>query len=981
MQKKAVALAIAAMISSGAFAQVVNSGGSAVLVDDGASGYESAGSDLAVPGVLTAGSVNAAGVTSPVVDASAGAVLAGAVVVDGPDVNKVTTLAEGQVMVRGSGGVPDTTEISGGNIKTVDVTATGVMLANQIGGDGADPLAPRIQDIYSSNLDALDIKTATLEASSATTGSAIIGGGSAVPGSELTVNGDASISGALAVSGNVGTHTLSTSGLATLDSVQITTTLDVAGSSTLLGAANTIGTAGTSNNTLQGASNTFSASQNNITGDTNSIIGSTGTVMGTGGIAGAVTGNRAIVDAASARLVSANGSNTVTVNDAAGVALAGNGATGVLDGTSAIYLNGNSSGLDVGPATTTLVGGDGTASAARTTLNTGSASMLSGTASGNRGLDINGASGSTILSGGSAILASQLELTAHNARMTSVSSVGSATTTTVDIGDITVPAGTSSGFRVTNGAQSIILNDGTAGSRSVVMRDNNGAVYVDNGAGSVGLRNGLDAASATARVNIGSTTGTVSLTSKVNGQAGPAGTSALVIGGGADADGGNITMFAAGADGGGGQSAGGILRIGAANSGSGGIDNAQGLVVNGSHATDAVTGVAASTTAISGGTSSALSHLSLDAVSTRLLTDDDRGLTVNTAATGGVILTGGTADGITGNVAALKIAQDGLGVSLLNSVADAHNGLDGHGLNIAADHARLTGGTNSSSLLLQDAQATLAVAGATGSAKTLLQLTTNATTTSSAVTIGEAGNTDNTLQGRVNSIAGTIRSSISGGSITSSSAQFDDSGIALSGNVSMDADLTVDGSTILTGALAANGGATILGGATLTGATRINTTGNASTTIGNAASATTVDGTLAVTGVTTLTGQLVANGSASISGGLNNNNGGITNAGTISGVANGIAPHDAVNVQQLHSLERMLSGGVAASTALANIPPVDPGQTFNFGLGLGHYNDRSALAVGGAYRFSPNGQLRASLASGLSGGARTQFGIGAGWSW
>jgi hypothetical protein len=139
MQKKAVALAIAAMISSGAFAQVVNSGGSAVLVDDGASGYESAGSDLAVPGVLTAGSVNAAGVTSPVVDASAGAVLAGAVVVDGPDVNKVTTLAEGQVMVRGSGGVPNTTEISGGNIKTVDVTATGVMLANQIGGDGADP--------------------------------------------------------------------------------------------------------------------------------------------------------------------------------------------------------------------------------------------------------------------------------------------------------------------------------------------------------------------------------------------------------------------------------------------------------------------------------------------------------------------------------------------------------------------------------------------------------------------------------------------------------------------------------------------------------------------------------------------------------------------------------------------------------------------------------------------------------------------------
>lgn len=80
----------------------------------------------------------------------------------------------------------------------------------------------------------------------------------------------------------------------------------------------------------------------------------------------------------------------------------------------------------------------------------------------------------------------------------------------------------------------------------------------------------------------------------------------------------------------------------------------------------------------------------------------------------------------------------------------------------------------------------------------------------------------------------------------------------------------------------------------------------------------------------------------------------------VHGVANGLAAYDAVNVQQLHNLERMLSGGIAASTAVSNIPPVESGQTFSFGVGLGHYNDRSALALGCAYRFSPTGQVRAS---------------------
>jgi trimeric autotransporter adhesin len=60
-----------------------------------------------------------------------------------------------------------------------------------------------------------------------------------------------------------------------------------------------------------------------VQGSTNSIIGSTSTTIGTGSLDGVVTGNRVIVDASSARLTSANGGNSVAVNNLDGTVING----------------------------------------------------------------------------------------------------------------------------------------------------------------------------------------------------------------------------------------------------------------------------------------------------------------------------------------------------------------------------------------------------------------------------------------------------------------------------------------------------------------------------------------------------------------------------------------------------------------------------------------------------------------------------------
>jgi hypothetical protein len=94
----------------------------------------------------------------------------------------------------------------------------------------------------------------------------------------------------------------------------------------------------------------------------------------------------------------------------------------------------------------------------------------------------------------------------------------------------------------------------------------------------------------------------------------------------------------------------------------------------------------------------------------------------------------------------------------------------------------------------------------------------------------------------------------------------------------------------------------------------------------------------------------------------------------VHGVKDGSADFDAVNVRQYAS-------SIAAVTAMANIPQVDPGKTFALGAGYGRFMNRDALALGGTLRISKNGVLKSSLASGVGGGSNTTFGVGGAWSW
>lgn len=96
---------------------------------------------------------------------------------------------------------------------------------------------------------------------------------------------------------------------------------------------------------IGGASNTSTTIQstgsNTVQGATNSIIGSTSTTIGTGSSLGGVTGNRLIVDADSARLVSTSGSNSVAVNNTGTVVTGNATVTGDLTASTNAYLGGS----------------------------------------------------------------------------------------------------------------------------------------------------------------------------------------------------------------------------------------------------------------------------------------------------------------------------------------------------------------------------------------------------------------------------------------------------------------------------------------------------------------------------------------------------------------------------------------------------------------------------------------------------------------
>jgi trimeric autotransporter adhesin len=110
------------------------------------------------------------------------------------------------------------------------------------------------------------------------------------------------------------------------------------------------------------------------------------------------------------------------------------------------------------------------------------------------------------------------------------------------------------------------------------------------------------------------------------------------------------------------------------------------------------------------------------------------------------------------------------------------------------------------------------------------------------------------------------------------------------------------------------------------------------------------------------------------------------NARTLTNVAAGVNPTDAVNVAQLQGVQQNINdvahgtySGVAMAGALAGLPQVEPGKTFQIAAGAGNYAGYSAIAVGASARITQNTIIK--LGASATDGAHMLFNAGVGYSW
>jgi autotransporter adhesin len=110
--------------------------------------------------------------------------------------------------------------------------------------------------------------------------------------------------------------------------------------------------------------------------------------------------------------------------------------------------------------------------------------------------------------------------------------------------------------------------------------------------------------------------------------------------------------------------------------------------------------------------------------------------------------------------------------------------------------------------------------------------------------------------------------------------------------------------------------------------------------------------------------------------------GSLNNERRIANVADGHGPTDAVNMRQfqqgLGAVARNAYSGVAAATALALIPDVDPGRALSIGIGTANFKGYQAAAVGASARVSSN--LKVRVGAGVS-AAGTTWGAGGSYQW
>jgi autotransporter adhesin len=99
----------------------------------------------------------------------------------------------------------------------------------------------------------------------------------------------------------------------------------------------------------------------------------------------------------------------------------------------------------------------------------------------------------------------------------------------------------------------------------------------------------------------------------------------------------------------------------------------------------------------------------------------------------------------------------------------------------------------------------------------------------------------------------------------------------------------------------------------------------------------------------------------------------------VSGVADGVAPTDAVNVRQLGALESQLSAAIAGTMAMSQLPGISGDENYSFGVSVGGYNGEAAFALGGMARLDRNIILQGAAQYCVEGGVGAALGVG--WSW
>jgi len=224
----------------------------------------------------------------------------------------------------------------------------------------------------------------------------------------------------------------------------------------------------------------------------------------------------------------------------------------------------------------------------------------------------------------------------------------------------------------------------------------------------------------------------------------------------------------------------------------------------------------------------------------------------------------------------------------------------------------------------------------------------------------------------------------------------------LVGNTLVDGDMYINGTLTYTSSTSATttvtSGVSELPGATQAtiGVVRVDNSGGASVDSNgkispNGATGPTA-GVILTNGYGETHGLAVTESQVTLSGGtrsssmtLNDNGATFSNSSTgrpvqLHGVADGTSAFDAVNFRQLKEVKR----GLAATTAMTNIPAIDMNKKFSVGVGLGGYDEETAFAFGSSMRLDNDFILKASVGHSFGGetsSSNTTWGIGSSFSW